>query len=1246
MVQFPYTFRFDGTTLSLEPVTVRSRIVWGKDRVRLKEKYLVSPVAGSGWEDLVTITDQRFIDDQKAYQFSVSIGSLTLREFAKQVLGRRPVMLQVTLFPDMALPIPTMGVPVPAQGPALTDTVGIAIPEIPAGFIEYRVDSSGPASEGVSGCLVFARVRLPPFVILTEKEALDILRSVSFSIGSVDVAIAGEEIRETWKVATVVPSGPGAVDRLFASGELAGKVYATALVAGTKIMAEIPLTILMQRGGFIALWLSKGRLVMDGRDTLTVAAMAVPPGWSSGNPVPDAYLGITANLSLSFDPGITATGYGGWIGIAREWERCQGTWKCWELKGLNIPCYQNRDQCPHTATLTVSGRLPGGPASRSATIGLDHPSLSIEPGYLAFRSGSTDSARVTATVVSTTRDDWTIEASFEPGEGMGNSCVSINPESAKGPRAEFTVQEAEKNPKTSLSLDTATAKGRLTIVATDSEKGRLEGSIGVTLAREGIYLVEDRISPGDVAPLPIRGDIPPGEKGHGTPARFVYLWWNSGEGRLDADAGAAGEGALEFSNFPESPEKQVRDAFIRIPLEKVFRGRGEKPVTHAIWELSAGALIPGKGQVFPAALDVWSTSLPQFPKKRLPLAIVFDSTPPCTNKEIEYKNCVRIVLHYISDPATRTGILTDLDIRKKHLDARDLCEYRKAVWEKAYQILYEEGKSWQNWDYWLSWAELGCKTVVFLADRAFQATAYANFGPQASLFVSIANTYLREVTVEIYHKPSNVDYETLFSEFCNRKLVEIQDMIAVTIVDSAILHEYNPSEPYWAHRLAVLFIWKVAYHWSRGKRDTDEGKGIIAAVESALLDVATMSFDMLAGEFIRQHARGKGMKTYLFPGETPPADRGGGKALVRGAPQKPEAKQATRKKAEPSAEEKAILDTIYDILLDGVDRNRFTKDQKTSFENMWKIMERPDYVRILDEFGRETFKTAFDNTRREFYGRTDPLIVDWIKNNVPGMKEKDIRILEFGTPGAKPGEKLNTDRDFRAVEVLQTDAKGNPTLVRELKRTIVTYKKGPDGKYVRDGELHWDIEAYKIIAREAGVKNWNDPAVALDHAAQHQQLATDYLHPEASLDYSDQLHVVKDGKMVISGESNVVRVTAGGGKLLDPKGIADMFHTKVHDAAHLFPDSPGEAYKQASKACTWLEKIRAGYQKQNYDIGTVPEPVQKGMEIVQEVSKRPWDKGAVAKADAELKKLGFRDVVDFTDKLGEQFEWLRIARKG
>jgi len=326
------------------------------------------------------------------------------------------------------------------------------------------------------------------------------------------------------------------------------------------------------------------------------------------------------------------------------------------------------------------------------------------------------------------------------------------------------------------------------------------------------------------------------------------------------------------------------------------------------------------------------------------------------------------------------------------------------------------------------------------------------------------------------------------------------------------------------------------------------------------------------------------------------------------------------------------------------------------------IMTDPTMVRALKNAPSE-IREAFSNTRETIYDWHDGVVEQHVRDTVPGMKDRVVQVKEFRTPGAN-GPSLNTDRDYRVCYLAGHDNNGAEVWIEVPRR-------------------YWEDTSYNTFARLTGGPT-NSPKASKDWADEHQQLATDKYHPEASPAFSDQknvfnkatgkyepMQVVSNVEQVMAvmqrrkwnadtrqwetipedafpapvGVDDAVPPAADSGNkpvrvdLEDPQSLGQMYQVKVHDAR-----IAQEAFVQANKAVQTLICLRKSYNVQGREIGTVSPEVLAGMQAVTEVTEKlaadpnRRDPQAVADAMRTLRANGFRSLGDFMNKLGGQFE--------
>lgn len=280
-----------------------------------------------------------------------------------------------------------------------------------------------------------------------------------------------------------------------------------------------------------------------------------------------------------------------------------------------------------------------------------------------------------------------------------------------------------------------------------------------------------------------------------------------------------------------------------------------------------------------------------------------------------------------------------------------------------------------------------------------------------------------------------------------------------------------------------------------------------------------------------------------------------------------------------------------------------------------KILRDPDAMRELKKRHPDLWKKMHE-TRAEIYEGHDRKLEQWVAENVPEANGKKIEVESFGTPDG-------VDRDYR-VGYVSTDPVTGQRRFIELKKE------------------KWAAESHRIFAAETGGPT--DPKGAAKWAKDHQQLATDQYHAEASVDMADQgtVYNEKTGKWEKTQITpNVDMVKAGKSTLLDPDGLGKTYETKI--VASYNEGNVLDAYKQADKAVHSLEGVGDGYAKQGYGVKDPPPNLKAGMDVIKDVQS---GKLTTEAAEARLKDLEYRGgLPDFMEKVSGQFASFKWARK-
>jgi len=551
--------------------------------------------------------------------------------------------------------------------------------------------------------------------------------------------------------------------------------------------------------------------------------------------------------------------------------------------------------------------------------------------------------------------------------------------------------------------------------------------------------------------------------------------------------------------------------------------------------------------------------------------------------QVEYDRCKRIVFEYV--PLKWHPDMTRiLERRARHLGADGLYALRHQIWSIAQELtLGEGGEGYRDMDKWATRITAVLEYAEWAGDIAFHAATAHFIGPWAALGVAQLKGLI--ISAIVAYEEDKTPDEWFWDNV--GALPAILEGQAVDVDKFAALTKNNKIKA-WALFVAYHFFKNYLYN---GKSFTDS---LIEAGRQAR-DEAIAAW---LGQKLKEGAAPKRPEVQL-PKGTKPGDPG----------TKPADTAAGGKKyAAPASERaKTMLDDIAEKTKGG---------KKLDSKTVMEIMTDPDAMRELKRTSPEAWAKVHE-ARKVIYREHDKQLKAWIKENVPEAEGHDVVIESFGTPDG-------IDRDYRAG-IVYTDPNTGKKMFVEIKKEA------------------WAGESQKIFAEQTGGPT--DPAGAAKWAKEHQQLATDQYHAEASVDMADQMKIYneKTGRWeTVQVEPRVNDVKAGRATLIDPEGLGNTYKTKVAEA--YYEGNQADAYKQADKAVHTLEGVREGYAKQGYGVKDIPPKVDAGMQVIRDVQDR---KISVADAEARLKDLKFEGgLPGFMESLSGQlgaFKWARKA---
>ncbi|MFO1449024.1 MAG: hypothetical protein U1F61_12795 [Opitutaceae bacterium] len=1001
----------------------------------------------------------------------------------------------------------------------------------------------------------------------------------------------------------------------------------------------------------------KRALRADGHDTLQVRARVRSASGAASASDDDATRGIR----------FSAEGDGAaWVDLGKPAATLENGWN-----GILVqisdpdPVRHSAGKAPGVVTLRAVTQDRGKLLSRELRLPVAlEPTLEVDPdAAIELVNGSGDSRVLHLAVVNPGESPWEFRAEYAP-KSRALAVVTLRPQ---GPAtAELTLREARLEPTHDGSYE---ERSVLQVTATPPTGARLERDLTVSAAQEGLFVLSTGRDP-------IEGWYPVSGDGSGKSTRIDFRVFakdprTGGMQNLTRDPTAVRDLQVEVLDPPGTVPGNVAQACrFQASVDPDPRPLNEPAATLRV---SLARELPSDGRVIPCDVRLTVPGR-DGPAYSAIITLGFAPTadgPGSSEWRIELDRCLEVINRFVPAPYL-PKMHSMLEKRKMTLGAEGLRELRHRIWLSAAELTLGEGG--QGYADEAKWAHRIAETLdwaVWGGDLAFGAVAGTLGGPYAplganllkGLFVSAINAYQEGL--------SPADW--LWQNLCT-----IPGIIEGKVIDVETFEKLGVS-----NRVTIWAVY-VSYHFLKNLYTE---RSILQAAKNTVSNVTNTVLGNWLGNEVAKHGnqkvtdwtKSKGHEAhdafgeYVSPSTPPPTAPATGKVVgsstpEQGAQPKPKPSPASVAKAPPKSDpftEAARRPAASDPVGPGISptdlpsspqspsalpvppagpepvaasivRSRASTAPDGSVyahpDDTLTIMRDPSLVRALSD-APEPVREAFRNTRAAFYRQHDAEVVQFVKETVPGMKHREVRVLEFRS---REGDtSLNTDRDYRVCYQSGVDDQGHP-LWTEIDRR------------------RWEAVSYVTFARLTGGPTGPEAAVR-EWAARHQQRATDRYDSEASAALTDQKSVWNEKTRTfdrIQTERNLERVIASGTvagipdavAIADPAGLALMYRQKVSDARY-----PHEAMVQANKAVTTLKAVRTAYTLQGRDSGRVPDKLLSGIKIVEETAQRlradpnRRNPRALAEADRALRSLGFRDLNHFIDQVGGQLESLKSA---
>ncbi|MBN1569379.1 MAG: tetratricopeptide repeat protein [Acidobacteria bacterium] len=919
----------------------------------------------------------------------------------------------------------------------------------------------------------------------------------------------------------------------------------------------------------IASPVNRKELRADGRDGLWLMARLMPKAGEPGTKLQAAAASITF---AGFGDGAQ------WLDFSEPVMR--DGWKMVYVQASNPDVVRGPSKPP--ATLVVQANAPAGSRNIVRQMVLDvTPGAEIDakPDLVEFAVKSNQSAQVKVWIDNPGVEPWTFRAEYAP-KNRPLAKLRVAPSGKNS--AIVTLDEAGLDP---VPDGTNNEVSVVRIFAEQKDRETLERDIKVRVGQEGLFVV-----PTGRDPLEDCYIVYANGKGKSTDIDFRLFALDPATKKLVNQKDAVGTLVLELMENEGSLPAQVIEI---AQLKPAFAGIRSGNEPSGIYRFTPVKEIPGDGRIIKADYRV------AFPGRDedsfstiITIGLVTTKDGPGSKDwQLELDRCQEIINRFV--PTAHYPKLQEL-LDKHTLGAEGLHNLRNQIWRTAVELTLAEGAqgyaseaAWNdNVIYALEWAQ-------WAGDMAFGAVVGTVTGPYGAFGASQLKSAVISA-INAYQEGRGPD-EWLWENLCTIPGILEGKLIDVDTFEKLGMESKAKA---WAIYLAYNFC-----------KNLYQGATVIEALKNTAFSAGS---DVLSGwlsEKVKQSANQGAVAT--------------SPKTAKGAVEEETASTGRKAGSLPDSGEANAVRRV---------RSRMSIQGGRPYANaadVLAIMREPSMVRALKDAPADV-RNAFSNTREAIYRQHDTAVVQHIKDTMPDMKNRMVKVIEFRTPGDS-GASLNTDRDYRVCYYSYNEQKGK-------------------GEWIEVDRRHWEGQSYGTFARLTGGPT-DSPEASKEWAQSHQQLATDKHHAEASRAFTDQATVWNpktNQYEKVQIVPNIVRVKSGqaGVSLDDPAGLGMMYQQKVADAHHKH-----EAFVQAQKAVVELEAVRQGYAKQDRAIGKLPESMQRGMAAVVEVNRQlkkdpnRRDPKAIAEAERALKANGFADLTDFMNKLSGQFESLKTMRE-
>ena len=218
--------------------------------------------------------------------------------------------------------------------------------------------------------------------------------------------------------------------------------------------------------------------------------------------------------------------------------------------------------------------------------------------------------------------------------------------------------------------------------------------------------------------------------------------------------------------------------------------------------------------------------------------------------EEEYKDTIYIVNEYYPE-GKRQERLKEIEENINKWGTEDLKTYRKAVWETAQEVIFQERDQHLQNALWYDRAIGVCNVLIFVGDIAFSVAVLPLGGPVTAFLMSNVKQAVINMA-EIYFSSDSIGWNEL-DRF-------ITDHVKYLSGQADVF--YGPPKKNEPKKLAAWLagftLYRIGYHWMWSKDEYGRPVGMYGAIVNGIKDLTKKGVGIMLKDYVKSSAKTDG----------------------------------------------------------------------------------------------------------------------------------------------------------------------------------------------------------------------------------------------------------------------------------------------------------------------------------------------------------------------------------------------------